>query len=102
MEGGQTLAQLGQPEKAIEAYTQAIEISPKYATALNARGTLYLNARRNTEALADFNAAIELNPNWGAPRYNIGLIYAGLGQTEKAMQAYDDALRVSQIGRAHV
>lgn len=49
-------------EKAIEFYSSAISLDPGFADAYVKRANAYAIAGRNTEAQADFNMAININP----------------------------------------
>ncbi|PSJ71496.1 hypothetical protein C7N43_39035, partial [Sphingobacteriales bacterium UPWRP_1] len=49
-------------EGAIFAYTNAIQIDPSYAEAYMKRAIAYSRMRQDTEAMADYNKAMELNP----------------------------------------
>ena len=49
--------------EAIEEYSEAIKLFPKYAAAYNGRGQSYAKRNEWNEALEDFNNAIGLNPN---------------------------------------
>jgi tetratricopeptide (TPR) repeat protein len=52
---------VGQPQKAIGAYTEAIEFLPGLATAYWNRGRLYLSHLKDkTKAASDFNAALQV------------------------------------------
>lgn len=58
------------PVRAIELYTQAIQLNPVFAGAYNNRAVLKSNMGKLTEALDDFNKAIELAPDNKADVYN--------------------------------
>ncbi len=49
-------------EQALNFYSQAIGMDPSYADAYMKRSNAYAIAGRNTEALVDYNKALELNP----------------------------------------
>ncbi len=64
---GQAYDQLQKPDLAIAAYTQALALSPNLSAALNGRGGAYTKKAQYSEAIADYDAAINLNPkNFGA------------------------------------
>jgi len=50
-------------KKAIEYYTKAIELNPKYADAYFERGFNKLQLKKYNEAIVDYTKAIELYPN---------------------------------------
>lgn len=49
-------------ERAIEFYSSAISLDPSYADAYMKRSNAFAISGRNTEAQADYNKALELNP----------------------------------------
>lgn len=49
-------------ERALDFYNQAIGLDPTYADAYMKRSNAYAISGRNTEAQADYNKALELNP----------------------------------------
>jgi tetratricopeptide (TPR) repeat protein len=55
--------QLKEPEKALNAFNQAIKIKPSSTMYLN-RGKFYISVRRFKEALEDINMAIDMNTNY--------------------------------------
>ena len=82
-------------EAAIDAYTRALRLNPKYAGAYinlgNAKGAL----GQHQAALADYDAALRLNPNFAAAYYNRGNAERALGQYQAALTDYDKALRLN-------
>jgi tetratricopeptide (TPR) repeat protein len=49
--------------EAAEAYTKAIELNGEYTLAFNNRGNCHFALQNNEHALADYNAAIRLDPD---------------------------------------
>ncbi len=47
------------------------------------------------QAAAEFEAAAELAPDWPEPRYGLGEAYAQLGDWDKAMENYEQYLKLS-------
>jgi tetratricopeptide (TPR) repeat protein len=64
---------------------QALQIYPKYALALELRGTLNMGEGRLEEACSDFQQAIEYDPNLGAA-------YLSLGAAYNRRQHFDEAV----------
>lgn len=86
----------GNWEEAGLAYDRALEIRPDSAMLYNNRGFSHLLRRDHAAAIADFDTALQLEPDMEAARENLRLAFAWAGQ-------YDQALvGVSQkdIGRA--
>jgi lipoprotein NlpI len=83
---------------AIKSYSAALgrgDLPPEtQATAHNNRGIAYARSERNDEALADFDAAIRLNPRYQNAYVNRGDIYHFKRQDEKAIADYDAALKL--------
>ena len=52
----------GKYQEAIEAYTKAIELDPKYAVAYYGRGLIYVVLGDYRQAIRDYDKAIELDP----------------------------------------
>lgn len=52
------------PKKAIEYFTNAITVNPKYAEAYFARGACYQEINDNGNASADYNMCLQLKPNY--------------------------------------
>ena len=63
-------------DKALEDYTQAIDLTPNDPDVYFNRGLTYYNTHRYQEALSDFTRVIELNPEDTAAYYYHGLCEA--------------------------
>jgi len=73
-------------DKAIDNYTKAIKINPKFVKAYNNRGIAYVWKKKYDLAVADFNKAIKLDPKNGKAYNNRAIVYSYLGETRKALQ----------------
>jgi tetratricopeptide (TPR) repeat protein len=78
-------------EKAIEAYTCAIQANPQFVNLYLGRGWSYLTLFQYEKAIADFEIAEGLTPYWQT-QYYMGKAYAGLNRHEEAIAFYDRAL----------
>lgn len=94
----------------VEVCTKAIE-SGRYAgvdlaKAYYSRGTELASLGDHDRAIADFNVAVQLDPNSASAYYNRALSWASKGDPDRAIADYDAALRLnprdasSHIGRA--
>lgn len=89
--------QIGQVQRADEAFTRALELSPNNSDIRNAYGTFHCSQRRHAEAQAQFAKALE-NPLYATPwvaMTNSGTCAAGAGDTAKAQAAFQRALNAN-------
>ena len=118
----------GDHQQAIEQYEEAIRRDPQDAVAYNRRGVAYADLGQPERALRDFDEAIRLNPRhacWPSPscdwpsgpsrslwkggpqrlasfHSNRGFAYNELGQRERALQDFDEAIRLHpQLAEAY-
>jgi tetratricopeptide (TPR) repeat protein len=82
----------GDREKAIEAYSKAIEIDPDFALAWSNRGIQYGYINEHELAIKDFTAAIELDPTLDAAYQNRGTSYTFIGEYDSALMDLNTAL----------
>ena len=87
---------------AISAFKRAIELDPldkKVHTGLGQahyqRGEAKRNLGQDTDAIADFTAAIRINPNHDDAYYNRANTKCNLGQDTDAIADYDAAIRIN-------
>jgi len=94
----ETLITMGNLKEAEVVYTALIErsrMASRVSTYYMTRGNLRFKQERYEEALQDYQTAIERDPigNLYKARWNLGQVYARLGQTEEAnsaLQAFID------------
>ena len=79
-------------DEAIEAYTNAIALTPNLANPYNNRGNAYAKKGQNDRAIEDYSKAIALDPNDAAAYYNRGIVYADKGQYDRAIEDYSKAI----------
>lgn len=97
---GQTYEKLGQHEKAVERYTEAIRRNATVTTYYRERGSAYNYLGKFQEALADYDKALELGYAFPFPREtsysNLGRSYAllRLKQYRRAIDDLDAVLKV--------
>src|SRR5262249_12099246 len=89
---GRLHSRLGQWNKVIDDYSQAIAVLPKNPDLWSFRGFAYLSSRQWEKSIQDYTKAIELAPdvrlNW---QYR-GRAYLELRQWDKAVADYDKLL----------
>jgi protein O-GlcNAc transferase len=71
---GETLAEEGLLEDALSRFEQALALSPDNPEIIEAIGRILLGLDRPEEAEASFLDALELDPNWVAPRMGLAAL----------------------------
>ena len=81
-------------DSAIEAYTNAIALTPNLANPYNNRGNAYADKGQYDRAIEDFNKAIAIDPNDAAAYSNRGIAYADKGQYDRAIEDFNKAIAI--------
>ena len=84
---GVRFKQGGQRDKALERFSQAIELYPSYFQAMSERGDLYVAQRKLDEAAADFAQALKVDDHYGPALRGSG--YCKLEKKEFALAIED-------------
>ncbi|MCA8938577.1 MAG: tetratricopeptide repeat protein, partial [Planctomycetes bacterium] len=83
----------GDWDGAMDDYTRAIELDPKYVVAFNNRGNVWWEMGELEKAIADYSKAVVLNPKHVSSLTNRALAYSELEMYELSLidlrQAYD-------------
>lgn len=82
------------PEEAIEKYSNAVKTEPTAANYLELGAAFYI-ARRWQDALDAFQKTVEVDPKQAFAYFYIGILNAALGNREKANEALNQVLQVS-------
>jgi tetratricopeptide (TPR) repeat protein len=85
-EQGKKYSSVDNADQAIDNYSKAIKINPKFAKAYNNRGIAYTWKKKYDLAIADFSKAIELDPDNGKAYNNRAIVYSSQGEINKARQ----------------
>jgi uncharacterized caspase-like protein len=93
---GNAYSVLGEKQKAIARYNQAIQLKPDYVFAYNNRGRAYSDLGDEQKAIADYNQAIQLKPDHANAYYNRGLAHQVLNNKPKAKQDFQKAADLYQ------
>jgi tetratricopeptide (TPR) repeat protein len=90
-----TYSLIGNTDKAIDDYTAAIQLDPKYMSGYYCRAIQYSNKRDYKLALRDVNMAIQLDPKYADAYHNRGAFHGHTGEFDKAIADYSEAIRLN-------
>jgi tetratricopeptide (TPR) repeat protein len=97
---GRYLAEQENFEEAVQAFTQAIQMDPTLALALNARGYAHLRLRRYQDAIDDCSQAIRLNPAYANAYLNRSVAKRALGDIAGAREDQRHAVELDGLAQA--
>ncbi len=92
---GNTYSDKGDFDRAIEDYTEAIRLNPKYDKAFYNRGLAYSKKGDHDRAMKDYSEAIRINPNYDKAFNNRGIIHGRKGEHDRAIGDYTEAIRIN-------
>ncbi len=98
-EGSKLLLRYSKFDEAEETLTKAISYDKHNFEAYYYRGCAKVNAKKYQEAVADFEKAIELKPDYADAYFNLGRTYYLMNNEDKACENYKLA---AQYGRANL
>lgn len=85
----------GEPQNALTDCEEALSIAPASVRGLHQRGLLRMEKQQYTAALADFDAALKLDPKFALMHHILcGGCRAEMGQYDKALADFEDAVRL--------
>jgi tetratricopeptide (TPR) repeat protein len=85
VESGKTYFRMGEYDKAIADFTQAISINPNTTDVYILRGFAYDEKQDYDKAIADYTQAIRLDPKYATAYGNRGNVYSNKGDYDKAI-----------------
>lgn len=83
-------------DKAIEDYSNSIELNPYHYTPYHARGYAYLKKCLYHKAEREFEKAISLNPNSTRSHFHISKVYAQTGRFRNAIESLNNLISLEQ------
>jgi tetratricopeptide (TPR) repeat protein len=90
-----------QPQKAVNAYSKALEIDPKHQNTPNVltdQGVMYRKMGLFDKAVENFDKASKLDPKHAQSLFNLGIVYANdLKQNDKAIEAFQRYLALDAM-----
>ncbi len=91
---GNAYSSIGEHDKAIADYDQAIKLKPNYAKAYYNRGNAYRDKVDFDKAIADYTKAIELKPDYAEAYYNRGKLYDEAEAYDKAIEDFSAVIKL--------
>ena len=91
------LRRRGNYRAAIEEYSDAIRLNPKFMNAYTNRGLAYYNLGDRERAFEDYSAAIRIDPNAkdaAVPYLNRSIIWRARGNTDRAFEDIENSLKL--------
>ena len=86
----------------LEALKTMLAQDPTNEIARYALATELRNAGRGEEAIAEYNALLERNPNYAAAYYHSGRTLEGMGRIDEARDVYEKGIEVTtRTGDTH-
>ena len=92
---GRAYRGLGDLDRAIADYSEAIRIDPNYVLAVYSRGIAYFNKGDNDRAIADYSEALRLTPRDIIALQNRGHAYQAKREYDRAIADYAEAIRIA-------
>lgn len=83
---------IGDLERALSDYNEAIRLNPLAADAFNNRGNAYKELDQFDRAIQDYDEAIRLNPHYAHAYNNRGVIFLESGRPDRAADDFDQAI----------
>lgn len=83
---------LGDLDRAIRDYNEAIRLNPRAADAFNNRGNAYRDLDDLDRALRDYDEAIRLDPHYAHAFNNRGIIFLETGNLGRAIADFNSAI----------
>lgn len=91
----------GEPEKAIRAYTKALELNPKNTSVLVDCGVMYRQNKQFEKAVEFFGKALAIDPKHQNALFNTGIVlYYDLGRKEEALETWKKLLQINPNAKA--
>ena len=91
---GMAFKQQGNTDRALAAFTKALQLDPNHLPAYFKRGNTYLDRADYDRAIADYTQALRLDPNNPSAYMNRGLAHAKKGNFDAVINDCSEAVRL--------
>jgi tetratricopeptide (TPR) repeat protein len=96
VDAGKRAAAKGDLDRAVQNFTEAIRIDPKFPDSYSERGQGLFKLGETERAIADYSAAIQRNPQHGAALRARGMAYLYRGSTDLALTDLSRAIDLAE------
>ena len=93
-ERGLALIETRQYDKAIEAFSEAIEMIPEDSEAFNYRGIARAYQKDYTGAIDDYTRALHIKPGYAEALHNRGFAWVKMGDLDRALDDFSGAIKL--------
>jgi tetratricopeptide (TPR) repeat protein len=76
-------------KSAVKNFKKAVELDPRYASAYNGLGTVYVKANNIEAAIDCWEKALRINPEFSIAVYNLALAYLVKGDNTRALEFFN-------------
>ena len=94
---GQVYRLMGNYQKALADFNQAVALDSNYRWAIRRRGEVYGLMRQYEKALADLNYSLEVNPSSNWTLYWRAIVYRAVNRKEEAEDDLYEAVQIAQL-----
>ncbi|XP_059506718.1 tetratricopeptide repeat protein 31-like isoform X3 [Stegostoma tigrinum] len=91
---GNSMANEGRYEDAVEYFTEAIKYDPKEYRLFGNRSYCYERLKQYSRALSDAQIAVNLNPSWPKGYFRKARALAGVKKYMEAIEAFQEVLKI--------
>jgi tetratricopeptide (TPR) repeat protein len=96
LDDGIALHRAGDLNRAIESYTKAVEIDPKFAAAFHLRGRAFAGLRYFNPSIADQTKAIRLEPKYADALMDRGMLMYASGNFDGAVSDFSRVIKLNK------
>ncbi|GCC19086.1 hypothetical protein chiPu_0020965, partial [Chiloscyllium punctatum] len=93
---GNSMANEGRYEDAVEYFTEAIKYDPKEYRLFGNRSYCYERLKQYSRALSDAQIAVNLNPSWPKGYFRKARALAGVKRYTEAIEAFQEVLKIDR------
>ena len=98
---GEAYLYLGETERAMRDFDEALARNPEMAEAYHGRGNAFRQQSKTDQAIANFGKALRLQQVMPAAFIDRGNVYLEGGLLNEAIQDYDQAIAIMRMGAYH-